>query len=43
MSRLDIYSGPLADVRGDGDLDIVGSRSYWTGPVYMLENEQSVQ
>jgi hypothetical protein len=33
-----MYAGVLGDLGSDGDLDIVGPRSYWTGPVRMWEN-----
>lgn len=33
-----IYFGHLADMDADGDLDIVGPRSYWTGPIEMWLN-----
>lgn len=38
VSNKGIYSGALGDLGSDGDLDIVGPRSYWTGPVYLWEN-----
>jgi hypothetical protein len=38
ISNEGIYSGALGDLGSDGDLDIVGPRSYWTGPVYLWEN-----
>lgn len=34
-----IYFGHLADMGGDGDLDIVGPWSYWKGPIRMFENK----
>jgi hypothetical protein len=34
----EIFSGALGDLGSDGDLDIVGPRSYWTGPVSLWEN-----
>lgn len=33
-----IYFGHLADMDADGDLDVVGPRSYWTGPIEMWRN-----
>ena len=33
-----MYAGTLGDVGSDGDLDIVGPRSYWTGPTDLYEN-----
>ena len=39
LSEEGIYSGALGDVGGDGDLDMVGGRSYWTGPTIMWENQ----
>jgi len=38
-----VYAGILGDVGSDRDLDIVGPRSYWTGPVELWENESSSQ
>jgi hypothetical protein len=38
ISNKGIYAGALGDFGSDGDLDIVGPRSYWTGPVYLWEN-----
>ena len=34
-----VYAGILGDVGSDGDLDIVGPRSYWKGPVELWENK----
>jgi hypothetical protein len=34
-----MYFGHLADMGNDGDLDIVGPRSYWTGPIEWWENQ----
>lgn len=34
-----MYFGHLADMDADGDLDIVGPRTYWTGPIEMWENQ----
>ena len=39
LSEEGIYAGILGDLGGDGDLDIVGSRSYWRGPVRLWENK----
>ena len=36
-----IYAGYLADLGGDGDLDILGPRSYWTGPNEVWINRSS--
>ncbi|HKJ67265.1 MAG TPA: VCBS repeat-containing protein [bacterium] len=33
-----MYAGLLGDVGSDGDLDIVGSGSYWRGPLHFWEN-----
>jgi hypothetical protein len=33
LSDSGIYQGGLADLEHDGDLDIIGSRSYWKGPI----------
>jgi hypothetical protein len=33
-----MYFGHLADIDNDGDLDIIGPRSYWTGPLEIWEN-----
>lgn len=38
LSEKGMYAGTLGDVGSDGDLDIVGPRSYWTGPTDMYEN-----
>jgi hypothetical protein len=38
LSELGMYAGTLGDVGSDGDLDIVGPRSYWTGPTDFYEN-----
>ena len=38
MSNLGMYQGRLADIGNDGDLDIVGSRSYWKGPIEIFIN-----
>lgn len=34
-----IYFGHLADMDRDGDLDVVGPRSYWTGPINLWTNQ----
>ena len=39
LSKKGIYAGVLGDVGSDGDLDIVGPRSYWKGPTDMYENK----
>jgi hypothetical protein len=39
VSDLGIYLGVIGDVGNDGDLDIVGSRSYWKGPIEIWENK----
>jgi hypothetical protein len=41
VSNLGIYSGVIGDIGNDGDLDIVGSRSYWKGPIEIWENKAS--
>ena len=38
LSKKGMYAGVLGDVGSDGDMDIVGPRSYWTGPIDMYEN-----
>jgi hypothetical protein len=38
VSDVGIYTGVIGDIGNDGDLDIVGSRSYWKGPVEIWEN-----
>ncbi len=38
LSRDGMYAGVLADWGGDGDLDVVGQRTYWGGPVKVFEN-----
>jgi hypothetical protein len=38
LSDSSMYAGILGDVGSDGDLDIVGSKSYFTGPLNMWEN-----
>jgi hypothetical protein len=39
VSDVGIYLGVIGDVGNDGDLDIVGSRSYWKGPIEIWENK----
>ena len=39
LSKKGMYAGALGDVGSDSDLDIVGPRSYWTGPTDLYENE----
>ena len=34
-----IYFGHLVDIDADGDLDIVGPRTYWTGPIEIWKNK----
>ncbi|MFB3903664.1 MAG: FG-GAP repeat domain-containing protein [Acidobacteriota bacterium] len=34
-----VYAAVLGDVGSDGDLDIVGPRSYWMGPIRLWENQ----
>jgi hypothetical protein len=41
VSDLGIYTGVLGDIGNDGDLDVVGSRSYWKGPIEIWENKIS--
>ena len=41
LAETGIYAGLLGDVGGDGDLDIVGPHSYYTGPIKMWENQIS--
>ena len=36
-----IYFGHLMDIDADGDLDIVGPRTYWTGPIEIWKNKIS--
>jgi len=38
LSEKGVYAGTLGDVGSDGDLDVVGPRSYWTGPTDLYEN-----
>jgi hypothetical protein len=39
LSEDGMYAGVLGDVGSDGDLDIVGPKSYWVGPIKMWENK----
>jgi hypothetical protein len=39
LSNQGMYAGDLGDVGSDGDLDIVGSLSYFIGPIQMWENQ----
>lgn len=41
LSEESLYAGVLGDVGSDGDLDVVGPRSYWTGPIRLWENQLS--
>jgi len=41
LSEDGIYAGVLGDLGSDGDLDIVGPRSYWCGPIKLWENKTS--
>jgi len=41
IDDLGIYHGILGDIGDDGDLDIVGSRSYYKGPIEIRENLRS--
>jgi hypothetical protein len=41
ISDTGMYAGVFGDVGSDGDLDIVGSRTYWQGPLKMWENKTS--
>lgn len=38
LSEDGMYAGILSDLGSDGDLDIVGPKSYWTGPIRIWEN-----
>lgn len=38
-----MYAGILGDVGTDGDMDILGPRSYYEGPVKLFENKRSDQ
>jgi hypothetical protein len=39
VSTFGMYYGHLVDIGNDGDLDIVGPRSYWRGPISIWENK----
>jgi hypothetical protein len=41
LSDDSMYAGVLGDVGSDGDIDVVGPRSYWTGPIRMWESKLS--
>jgi hypothetical protein len=41
LSEEGVYSGVLGDVGSDGDLDLVGPRSHWTGPLRMWESRRA--
>ncbi len=41
LSDSGMYAGVLGDAGSDGDLDIIGSRSYFVGPLNMWENKIS--
>ena len=41
IDSVGIYNGVIGDIGNDGDLDIVGSRSYWKGPIEIWENMNS--
>ena len=43
ISETGVYAGTLGDIGSDGDLDIVGPHSYWTGPVELWENKRCDQ
>jgi len=34
-----MYDGKLADIDQDGDLDVIGARTYWHGPIYYIRND----
>jgi hypothetical protein len=36
-----LYAAELVDVDNDGDLDVIGPRTYWDGPVLLFENKTS--
>jgi len=38
LSETGYYAAVLGDVESDGDLDIIGPRSYWKGPTDLYEN-----
>ena len=39
LSEKGLYAGLLGDLGSDGDIDIVGPRSYWKGPLCLWENK----
>lgn len=39
LSNDGMYAGAFGDIGSDGDLDIIGPRSYWTGPMKIWENK----
>jgi hypothetical protein len=39
VDNISIYTGTVGDIGNDGDLDIVGSRSYWKGPIEIWMNQ----
>ena len=39
LDSLGIYAGVMGDVGGDGDLDVLGPQSYYTGPIRLWENQ----
>jgi hypothetical protein len=41
IDTLGIYTGVIGDIGRDGDLDIIGSRSYWKGPVEIRISKMS--
>lgn len=36
-----LYAAELVDIDHDGDLDVIGPRTYWDGPVLLFENQTS--
>jgi len=38
ISEQGLYAGLLGDLGSDGDIDIIGPRSYWKGPLCLWEN-----
>jgi len=41
LSQDGLYAGVFGDIGSDGDLDIVGPRTYWAGPLRIWENKRS--
>jgi hypothetical protein len=41
LSDKGIYAGLLGDLGSDGDLDVIGPRSYWKGPIEIWRNKTS--